>query len=46
LQNYVAGEQGGGEIDPVERLRKLIDERGADSVHVLRHWMDERKETQ
>jgi len=31
--------------DPVERLRRLIDARGEDSVHVLRHWMDDRKET-
>lgn len=32
--------------DPVERLRQLIEARGEESVHVLRHWMDERKETQ
>ncbi len=31
--------------DPVERLRRLIEARGEESVHVLRHWMDERKET-
>lgn len=31
--------------DPVERLRRLIDARGEDSAHVLRHWMDDRKET-
>ncbi len=30
--------------DPVERLRRLIEARGEDSVHVLRHWMDDRKE--
>ncbi|WP_296474629.1 flagellar basal-body MS-ring/collar protein FliF [Roseinatronobacter sp.] len=30
--------------DPVERMRRLIAERGDDSVQVLRHWMDERKE--
>lgn len=34
-----------GADDPVERLRRLIDARGPDSVHVLRHWMDDRKET-
>ena len=32
------------EEDPVDRLRRLIDARGEDSVQVLRHWMDERKE--
>lgn len=32
--------------DPVERLRKLIEVRGEDSIHVLRHWMDDRKEPQ
>ena len=31
--------------DPVERLRRLIDARGEESAHVLRHWMDDRKET-
>ncbi len=31
--------------DPVERLRHLIEARGEESVQVLRHWMDERKET-
>lgn len=46
LQNYVQVEQGVEPSDPVERLRKLIDERGAESVHVLRHWMDERRESQ
>ncbi len=30
--------------DPVARLRNLIEERGEDSVQVLRHWMDDRKE--
>lgn len=30
--------------DPIERLRQLIEARGDDSVQVLRHWMDERKE--
>jgi flagellar M-ring protein FliF len=32
------------EDDPVERMRRLIELRGDDSVQVLRHWMDERKE--
>ena len=32
------------EEDPVDRLRRLIDARGEESVQVLRHWMDERKE--
>ena len=31
--------------DPVDRLRQLIDARGEDTAHVLRHWMDDRKET-
>jgi len=31
--------------DPVARLKSLIEARGEDSVHVLRHWMDDRKET-
>lgn len=31
--------------DPVERLRRLIDARSEESAHVLRHWMDDRKET-
>lgn len=30
--------------DPIERMRQLIEARGDDSVQVLRHWMDERKE--
>ncbi|MFN7002428.1 MAG: flagellar basal-body MS-ring/collar protein FliF [Roseinatronobacter sp.] len=45
LQNYADEMPDPGPPDPVERLRKLIEERGEDSVHVLRHWMDERKET-
>lgn len=45
LQNYLSDEQGVNGSDPIKRLRKLIDEQGAESVHVLRHWMDERKET-
>lgn len=31
--------------DPVERLRRLISERQAESVEILRSWMDEREET-
>lgn len=31
--------------DPVERLRLLIAERQAESVEILRSWMDEREET-
>ncbi|MFN3647468.1 MAG: flagellar basal-body MS-ring/collar protein FliF [Gemmobacter sp.] len=31
--------------DPVERLRQLIAERQAESVEILRSWMDEREET-
>lgn len=31
--------------DPVERLRQLISERQAESVEILRSWMDEREET-
>ena len=27
--------------DPVERLRRLIDERGAESVEILRGWLEE-----
>lgn len=30
--------------DPVDRLRRLIDSRGQESVQVLRHWMDEKEE--
>ncbi|MGY6696923.1 MAG: flagellar basal-body MS-ring/collar protein FliF [Roseinatronobacter sp.] len=30
--------------DPVDRLRRLIDARGQESVQVLRHWMDEKEE--
>lgn len=31
--------------DPVERLRQLIVDRQAESVEILRNWMDEREET-
>ena len=31
--------------DPVERLRQLISERQAESVEILRSWMDEREES-
>jgi flagellar M-ring protein FliF len=31
--------------DPVERLRQLIVDRQAESVEILRSWMDEREET-
>ncbi len=31
--------------DPVDRLRRLIEQRGDESVQVLRHLMDQRKET-
>jgi flagellar M-ring protein FliF len=44
LQNFGADGPLGESSDPVARLRRLIDERGAESVHVLRHWMDDRKE--
>jgi flagellar M-ring protein FliF len=30
--------------DPVARLRQLITERQAESVEILRSWMDEREE--
>lgn len=33
------------ETDPVERLRRLIADRQAESVEILRGWMDEREET-
>ncbi len=33
-----------GSDDPVARLKNLIEERGDDSVQVLRHWMNDRKE--
>lgn len=45
LQNFADDTSETTAPDPVDRLRKLIEERGDDSVHVLRHWMDERKET-
>ncbi len=32
--------------DPVARLRNLIEARGEESAQVLRHWMEERKESQ
>jgi len=35
----------GAPQDPVERLRQLISERQAESVEILRSWMDEREET-
>lgn len=31
--------------DPMERLRKLIADRQAESVEILRSWMDDREET-
>lgn len=31
--------------DPVERLRRLIADRQAESVEILRSWMDDREET-
>ncbi len=31
--------------DPVERLRQLIVDRQAESVEILRNWMDDREET-
>lgn len=31
--------------DPVARLRRMIEERQDDSTQLLRHWMDERKES-
>lgn len=31
---------GGGQPDPVERLRRLIDQRQAESIEILRGWME------
>ena len=38
------GDYDAGSNDPIERMRRLIEARSDDSVQVLRHWMDERKE--
>ncbi len=45
----IAGEGGppaltGGEADPVERLRALIEERQAETVEILRGWMEDDRE--
>ena len=49
-----AEEMGGGQdllpaktvpgSDPVERLRKLIEERREETVEILRSWMEDREE--
>ena len=41
----VSRPEGAPPRDPVERLRQLISERQAESVEILRSWMDEREET-
>jgi len=35
-----------GELDPVERLRQLIEEREEETVEILRSWMEEDDEVQ
>jgi flagellar M-ring protein FliF len=36
---------GGEDPDPVERLRKLIEERQTESVEILRGWLEDKEET-
>lgn len=39
------GNEGNTEVDPVERLRALIEARQEETVEILRGWMDTEKET-
>lgn len=41
----VSRSEGDPPRDPVERLRQLISERQAESVEILRSWMDDREES-
>ncbi|MFD2172950.1 flagellar basal-body MS-ring/collar protein FliF [Rhodobacter lacus] len=43
MGNYGIEEQ--GDEDPVKRLKRLIEERQAESVEILRSWMDETEES-
>jgi flagellar M-ring protein FliF len=38
------GMPGGHPTDPVSRLRRLIDERQAESIEILRNWMEKEEE--
>jgi flagellar M-ring protein FliF len=40
----VLSRSGEGAIDPVARLRRLIEERQAESIEILRGWMEDREE--
>lgn len=45
LDNFDMGDgSGGGGDDPVARLRRLIEERRAESVEILRGWMEQEEE--
>jgi flagellar M-ring protein FliF len=44
LDNFDMGDGTGGGDDPVARLRRLIEERQAESVEILRGWMEQEEE--
>ncbi len=44
LDNFDMGTGGNDTADPVARLRRLIEERQAESVEILRGWMEQEEE--
>ena len=43
-QTRLLDENGQEITDPVERLRKLIEERREETVEILRNWMEDHEE--
>jgi len=44
LDNFDMGSGSNDSADPVTRLRRLIEERQAESVEILRGWMEQEEE--
>jgi flagellar M-ring protein FliF len=44
LDNFDMGTGSNDSVDPVARLRRLIEERQAESVEILRGWMEQEEE--
>jgi len=44
LARYDAAGDPPPEDDPVQRLRRLMEERQDESAQLLRHWMDQKRE--
>ena len=46
MMSFGGNSDGSSKEDPVTRLRRLIDERQAESVEILRGWMEQEEKTE